>query len=548
MAWTSRQDRWGEREADERPGPGAYIGPRSIEVKPPCFAPFGSSAEKVDPADVPRPCGGPAPGSYDPKAPRAYDPGLPRKTVPFLTSALRDKPLAKDTEPGPGSYVVVSKPQVLQVSRTMGEAQPTQKGFFRSASAPSIPQTHQSFGYEEAGNGRLVRQAPKQKDKMLTGRPGDSAGPGHYNSSSPSKWRHSMGGCLSSAPRLDGQKQVETPGPGHYLAKVPSAPAVVSSFVSTVQARQSLKTDEMPGPGQYSLERPKRKSLAEQHQELQFFGSTCQRFQKVGVPAPNKLGPGSYSEPPRRLKVAIKPFSSSVGRFQEGGSVPSSKTPGPGEYNPADAPTTSGTLGTVSILGAMGSLAFGSMERRRTLASTKQENPGPGAYINSDSEVDPAVKRVPRRRMRAPSSSFRSATPKEGAIVPAKAQAGPAPGEYSPAYVGDLGAVVRLPAKSEGFGSAGPRWSKSSTGPAPGPGKYNPAEITCGKRVGSFNRAAIEGAPQSGRPRGLGFETQDKRFRYSSVDKLQGTPGPGSYKTDPDWITKTYNVYFGDVL
>lgn len=62
---------------------------------------------------------------------------------------------------------------------------------------------------------------------------------------------------------------------------------------------------------------------------------------------------------------------------------------------------------------------------------------------------------------------------------------------------------------------------------------------------GTFNRVAVEAYPASGKPKGLGFESQTRRFGAKGGEEM---PGPGTYNTrkDSDWITQTHNIYFGD--
>lgn len=142
---------------------------------------------------------------------------------------------------------------------------------------------------------------------------------------------------------------------------------------------------------------------------------------------------------------------------------------------------------------------------------------------------------------RTPKDFFTSSSAREGAQRPP-------PGAYDPVAMKDVATVVRLRSKSEGFLSGSTRFP----GHAPvkgyhatvGPGTYMPQGITGGKRLGTFNRTICEGMPDGGRPQGLGFDVQDRRFK-----KPAGAfgPGPGSYNTDPGWITKSHNCYFGDL-
>lgn len=161
-----------------------------------------------------------------------------------------------------------------------------------------------------------------------------------------------------------------------------------------------------------------------------------------------------------------------------------------------------------------------------------------------------------RKAFKLPGAAFASKTPKDQStkhLVKEGLQK-PPPGAYDPVLVKDQATVVRLRSKSEGFLSGGDRFFGGPLA-APkgyhaniGPGRYSPQDITGGKRVGTFNRSICEGMPESGRPKGLGFEAQDKRFRGPSVGLRTTAPGPGSYNTDPSWISKSHNCYFGDLM
>lgn len=236
--------------------------------------------------------------------------------------------------------------------------------------------------------------------------------------------------------------------------------------------------------------------------------------------------------------------------------------PGPGQY---DVPgisedTMTGPLATFSMLGNSGGLAFGTMNKRFVYGA--DNGPGPGDYrvpcMSDDAEADVTPEVDPRGRSRKPrvsrlpGAAFASRTPKDVSTksLVREGQQKPPPGAYDPVLVKDQATVVRLRSKSEGFLSAANRFAGGPLD-APkgfslntGPGKYSPQLITGGKRTGTFNRSICEGMPESGRPKGLGFESQDRRFRHLSEGKA---PGPGSYNTDPSWITKSHNCYFGDL-
>jgi hypothetical protein len=588
MAWTTKSDRFGSGSIGvsmgaSHIGPGHYKSVTSLNIiNEHAYAPFGST----DPRDSTNnghsgkgEHGAPV-GAYDPKLPGQYDAGLPRRSVPLGGSAIRidiRNNASTDFRPGPGTYKVDKELDPSQKSRTMGNM-PTGKNMLRSSSAPSIPQNHQSYGYEEVGGGRLVRQGPKDPTLFSSGTPHDSAGPGQYDVDSV-RPRQTHGAFLRGPARvpLAAQNLVDGPGPGHYQAKSSleihsNSYNVGASFASDTSRgpskREEKRKMESPGPGTYSQQQKKTPDLRELRPELQYFGSTVDRFSqgadKSG--AADHVGPGCYTQlnwkpaPPN-----AKGFCISEERFKRDALKPG-VAPGPGEYHVGgmENDMSSGKLATFSMLGNSGGLAFGTMSKRLHYG-TDDGKPGPGYYgapngmtddvTEAPEEVDSRgkMKRRPFKASRLPGSAFASKTPKDDFTrsLIKEGQQKPPPGAYNPVLVKDQATVVRLRSKSEGFLSGGNRFSGGPLD-APkgyhanvGPGKYSLQDVTGGKRFGTFNRSMIEGMPEGGRPKGLGFESQDKRFKNSAADKL---PGPGQYKTDPKWITKSHNCYFGDLL
>merc|ERR1712070_1002929 len=171
------------------------------------------------------------------------------------------------------------------------------------------------------------------------------------------------------------------------------------------------------------------------------------------------------------------------------------------------------------------------------------------AYESTDDS-----KGKPRKKMwkasRLPGSAFASKTPKDIMAVTMVREGNQKtpPGAYDPVLVKDQATVVRLRSKSEGFLSGqGDRFQGGPLAPPKGCHQgllYTPQKVEGGKRMGTFNRSMIEGMPEGGRPKGLGFDTQDRRFKSSANAKH---PGPGQYNTDPGWISKSFNCYFGDL-
>lgn len=585
MAWTTKSDRFGvaqQKSAGQTAA--AHIGPGHYKIDfkygaEHGYAPFGSTDPRDTATSGALMCGA-APGSYNPKLPEKFDPGLPRKTVPFGVGATRIDMRGKaktDFGPGPGDYKIDKDRDLkIEASRTMG-AMPTGKAMLRSSSAPSIPQNHQSYGYEEIGGGRLVRQGPKDPSLFHSGRPHDSAGPGQYEPSHDAIHpRHCSGSFLKGPARspMD-MTGAETPGPGHYQGKSSSLEinsnsyAGGSSFISgTVRGkgkREEKRAAEGPGPGQYVQNQAKRPDLREMRAELQYFGSTTERFKEghERSPVPDHVGPGSYAQLKRKPEPPnARSFHTTQERFKDGGLKPG-VSPGPGQYQIAGSSDESmtGPMATFSMLGNSGGMAFGTMNKRFVYAND-EGRPGPGQYGAPNGMTDDIVdvpeetdnRGKPKRKLfkasRLPGSAFASKTPKDFSTkhLVREGLQKPPPGAYDPVLVKDQATVVRLRSRSEGFLAGANRFSggplDAPKGQHPGPGKYSPQDITGGKRMNTFNRTFIEGMPEGGRPKGLGFDTQDRRFRNTAVQK---SPGPGQYHSDPGWITKSHNCYFGDL-
>jgi len=446
----------------------------------------------------------------------------------------------RDIEPGPGQYYNYKK-HTTQTCKTMGIPQSEKPAVLRSASAPSIPSCKGHHFYEEVGDGRLIKKGADE-GRSFTGEVGDSVGPGHYGGHLvASHLPRPRGGKFLGSSRPE--RVAEAPGPGHY--ELPETLAqqtpIVSSFVSTTVARsepvkkKKKRQDTTPGPGQYYNGSRSAPNLRDP--EFQYFGSTAERFK--ALPDNGCPGPGTYVA---RQRVVLKSDWSGTNRFPSEKKV---EQPGPGAYSSPLIPQRV----SASLLGNTGRLAFGTMESKRGMASGNQDAPGPGSYYEGvpgdESGTGNATEKEARtRKPVVPMSSFRSTTQRD--MVKADTSM-PPPGAYSPPHIHDVAPVLRVPPRGEGFGSRSTRASQSKAGAAPGPGTYaaEPWKITGGKRAGTFNRTAVEGVPESGRPRGLGFECQASRFQRDP--HAERMPGPGSYRVDKEWTKKNYNILYGDI-
>lgn len=325
------------------------------------------------------------------------------------------------------------------------------------------------------------------------------------------------------------------PGPGHYAPPDKSeAPAVISSFVSQSRARSEpvkrkrKRKDDTPGPGAYYSDE-RQPSMRQLHPELQYFGSTEPRFKSErNVDGP---GPGAYVP---RQRVMLKSSFNGSERFPE---QKAATMPGPGAYDPSLGDGKTGPAGTLSLLGSTGRMAFGSHSTKRGIGGEGSLGPGPGAYEGTGKADDGRQ----RKSVRPPQAPHKEVKVDRDAFYKQ-----PDPGAYNPVHPNDVGAVMRVPPRGEGFLSSGQRSDvKAGIGPGPGEYKADPGCVTGGKRAGTFNRTAIEGAPEVGKPRGLGFESQAQRFPAAS--KHEKMPGPGAYAPKQEWTKKNYSVLFGDI-
>ena len=148
------------------------------------------------------------------------------------------------------------------------------------AKIPSIPFNESSFGYEESVNGDLIQQARIQK--TFKGTPGDTVGPGQYetntllaNNIPGGNWH------ISKVKRMEFQPSTNSTSPATYNVHLASSKSAANikgtySFLSNVPKESTdypIEIDEdkiEPGPGAYNID--SNTSLQRLTKSIQNFG------------------------------------------------------------------------------------------------------------------------------------------------------------------------------------------------------------------------------------------------------------------------------------
>lgn len=201
---------------------------------------------------------------------------------------------------GPGSYDVNTNAKKALLKM---RSQKKDISMFQLYNIPSIPFHESSFGYEESGNGELLRQ-PTVNDGF-TGDKNDSVGPGQYEIKDPLINMHGGNWHISKVNRMGLKVPENELGPGSYNAiyktsKSFSSLKGTSCFIPSVQKIQpqssvQLESDEEddiePGPGQYNP------NTCNQHSNnaTQGFGMTGPRFPQTKISKLPTVGPGQYT-------------------------------------------------------------------------------------------------------------------------------------------------------------------------------------------------------------------------------------------------------------
>mmetsp|Transcript_689 Transcript_689/g.918 ORF Transcript_689/g.918 Transcript_689/m.918 type:complete len:549 (+) Transcript_689:27-1673(+) len=531
-----------ERSTPSQVGPGAYNVSFENSSKP-SYAPFASSSERqVGLGGDPIAGFTPGPGEYVMPSSVKSRKGAASSSM-FASRSNRDADSSKvftNRNPGPGSYKENSqwiKPS-FRKPRNQKKKSSQQVQWVRVSSAPSIPTTLQSYGYEESSSGDLVLQAPPSQGYW--GSKNDSAGPGSYNpQKAPQNTSGGTGWARSKVHRDQPGEKISgvTGGPGVYntdhlfaTAKPIKSNKPSSVFMSKVDRSKDSSTKSRalaPGPGQYDIAHISDfNKVTNNHvsEHFQFFGSKASRskdFEGNGsVP-----GPGEYNAPSSFKGVVDtdltddlgKAFSTSSVRFSEGKSV---AMPGPGQYE--NNPNISHDLSR-KIFGRNAS--FGTTSSRFSVSAEYLERkkvPGPGAYTEK--------KLLKENR---PQSVFASSTRR---FKPKKSANNPAPGAYEQAS--NLVSEAYKLRPSTAFVSTSTRSSFKGLNPAVGPGSYNIKGTVGGVKEG----VRTHGVPRPTSTFASGKARFSDRVRHQTPSDI----GPGAYETaGGPLIKRSYNITVG---
>lgn len=544
MAFCTRSNRSGPAGRSSTPatlGPGSYnAGKKASGSHKISYAPFASSAERggqSDPVNF-----GPGPGEYrTPSSSSSYKSRA--SSASFVSrvdrsSVVGRRPASAQPNPGPGSYRVRNE-WIKKRSKPRKQKQASHVvSWVKVSSAPSIPTSKESYGYEKNGKGDLVLQpAPQQGfSGSIEGHSrGVTAGPGQYEPHKPfgsetrgtnfhrSRVHRNHGKSKSKA-----RKAQKNPilGPGQYNQDTYDSLAAnvekksnknSSAFVSKIDRLPSKATDPVPGPGHYDLGSAFERALEQDDPEYQFFGArterTNPRSSKKSTP-----GPGSYGGPLVKEFVAAverRPhtagFQSTSSRFTRSSAA---SELGPGQYD--TAPNISYEL-TKKMYGRNGS--FGATEQRFAVPKLQTEVPPVGSY-----QERKLVRPVKQNAVFQSSSTRMKGVGKKSS---------PSPGSYDIAS-GDIdrGPTADLNRSSAAFTSTSRKTKsvgtfKKSTQLNIGPGAYE-TEGSLRNQTDTFKGS--DASFRSSNPRFIGDKKEHRIPSYNSTQVE--VPGPGTYDGD----------------
>ena len=289
------------------PGPGQYNIPPAITVSSPNFVGFQSSAKR-------NPFGSLKTTSPSPMAYLVRENLL--KKQPVCSSDFNSKTKRFDDGQawGPLRETWTEVPAMGKHPKAFPKPQTSPLIIEPPPRVPSIPQRHQSYGFEEDDKtGKLVLQKPSYPG--YTGRKNDTVGPMDYEPKHIDKIKTTNFGKGSNRDPYKHCKS-DGPGPGYYNAAVSSFddPASSSAYnegnyvmrLNSVRKQQSAafesktvretipKTREVrPDPGSYTL--PPAIQVKTKAPEFQNFGSSDARIKDpIARSLRLTIAPGSY--------------------------------------------------------------------------------------------------------------------------------------------------------------------------------------------------------------------------------------------------------------
>eukprot|EP00002_Diphylleia_rotans_P029180 TRINITY_DN5929_c0_g1_i1.p1 TRINITY_DN5929_c0_g1~~TRINITY_DN5929_c0_g1_i1.p1 ORF type:complete len:520 (-),score=93.32 TRINITY_DN5929_c0_g1_i1:1169-2728(-) len=514
MAFTTRSKRETDvalKSTPESVGPGAYVKGSTRKTRA-ANAPFNSSVPREPVVVVGEDFKTPGPGAYQVKETVSHN-AVSATAMVAKSSRFDDK---TKPIPGPGSYQVESKWVKDDHTKYYPNAG-RRINWVRVATAPSIPNSNQSYGYDETPTGELVLHRPPSRDA--------TKGPAYYAPDDRAVRPTRAVDFSKSKVNRSAFNPAPNPGPGQY-----EPPAIKkhedfstkpsSNFASKVERQSVVKKTQLATPGPGSYEVPSGFKKPHVPEENQFFGSTVDRsvipstFSRTAPAGLNTPGPGAYEEIRTRFRSEKPgaladhgPFSSTVSRFKE---EPHQKL-GPGAYNSHLINSVGKIRRNPHVKGG-----FGAVEERfthdHTVIEPTTDTVGPGSY---------EVEKKPRRRVK-PSSVFKSGT--ERTSFSKGKEEIPAPGAYE--LQQEWVKTMRSYSGHPGFMAASKRFDdKHLRISDPGPGAYDPKspEKT---HLGSDKV----------------MKSTSPRFRQATK---MNVPGPGAYnQEDPRnaLVKRSYNI------
>lgn len=572
-------------------GPGSYNIPSSIKQAKPTFVGFSSTSTR-GPKEAKESENKileitPGPGEHDVSASLSKKYWSKNVNSSFRSGTIRFKDEEYST-PGPTAYLLPSSINSKKPKKYRKTKLDVDVTALNPSTIPSIPNKHQSYGYESDRSGKLVLQDPVIPG--FSGTKTDTVGPGDYD---PIK--------QSTVKRVDfghGGRNFDTgipkdkktnPGPGYY--NVPSSfedfnkPAnssenyyikmndsmkrhPLSSFESRTK-REFLPNEaqvaSLPGPGQYILPKSDTQKIVENTKpsHLQCFSTSDVRF-KSDVPRSLRMNtaPGLYDPMTSdfdKLKLRILKqkkmasrsgwvqniaFAATERRFVDGAGI-DTEGPNPTSYdvsldNHKDPNTRNKSFGTTaprfdeskggvggntaSMLG--GSLGHHDHDVNIGFEGVPQVMGGGGGAGGAGATTSRAMGGA-RYKVTKPKPITGSFLHKETRFLPPRETPVPAPGTYDTSYDWGKakGAVAMVPKKCRSI--------KKDMGydedVGPGPGDYN-VSVNYVKKLKNRKNVLV---------------STSNRFDDGKLTNNNMSPGPTSYDPYPTYgslLRQSHNV------